>query len=89
MMDQQYYVDMSGNSENSVTENTIKRLFLLPADAIVQLLFERNGIMTHCRINEAGNTFLFPSNWSTMEFFVQSFRPPAPIHIQGKSDSES
>ncbi|CAL2042688.1 unnamed protein product [Caenorhabditis brenneri] len=82
MMDKQYDVDMSGNSENSITENNIKRLFLLPPDAIVQLLFERNGIKTHCRINEAGDTFLLPSSWPTMEFFVQSFRPPTPIYIQ-------
>ncbi|EGT32080.1 hypothetical protein CAEBREN_02869 [Caenorhabditis brenneri] len=74
-------LDMDIN-ENSVTENSIKRLFLLPPDAIVQLLFERNGIKTHCRMNEAGNTFLLPSNWPTLEFTAQSFRPPTPIHIQ-------
>ncbi|CAJ0920777.1 unnamed protein product, partial [Mesorhabditis belari] len=64
-------------SENVITQEAVKSVFLLSSTSVVALRYGDNEEANWCNLDSTGS-FLLPDGWPTMEFFLDSLSPPPP-----------
>uniref|UniRef100_A0A914CSX1 Uncharacterized protein n=1 Tax=Acrobeloides nanus TaxID=290746 RepID=A0A914CSX1_9BILA len=78
----------AATSRNMITKSTIRGLFLLPDEAIIQLSYMLNGEKIGCKNrNTPKPCFLLPDGWKNIQFLLESnkvsSRPASSMDIQG------